>query len=144
MPRRAERTVVRRRPKPATSEMQRSSRRPDTRLDREAARWVRTFRALGDATRARVVLALAAEELCVGDLAGRLRTSSSVISHQLRVLRDLGLVRCRRAGRQAYYSLHEAALRSLFEESLARVQGPFPPRRPAGRDARRNGRRNRV
>ena len=122
MPRRVERAVPRRRPKSVPSET--AGRRPaaGARLDRQATRWVRAFRALGDATRARVVLALAQEELCVGDLASRLGTSSSVVSHQLRVLRDLGLVKCRRSGRQAYYTLHEVSLRRLFEDSLARVR----------------------
>lgn len=144
MPRRAERAVVRRGPKATPTEGKHRGRRASTRLDRDAARWVRSFRALGDATRARVVLALAAEELCVGDIAERLRTSSSVISHQLRVLRDLGLVRCRRSGREAHYSLHEATLRSLFEDSLARLQAGPKPRRPTGRDHRRNGGRSLV
>lgn len=95
-------------------------------LDRHAARWVRAFRALGDPTRARVLLALTEGEIRVGDLAERLVTSSSVISHQMRVLRDLGLVRCRRDGRSAFYALRAGALRQLFEDSLARVRGGGP------------------
>jgi ArsR family transcriptional regulator len=105
-------------------------------LDREAARWVRAFRTLGDPTRARVLLALAQGEHCVGDLARRLRTTSSVVSHQLRVLRDLGLVRCRRSGRLAFYALRAEALRRLFEDSLARIRSAPRGRGQAARGGR--------
>ena len=86
-------------------------------------RMARTFRALGDPTRAKVVLALSVEELCVNDLARLLRTSSSVISHQLRVLRDLDLVRPRRQGKATYYALDDAHVRVLFREGLRRARG---------------------
>jgi ArsR family transcriptional regulator len=83
----------------------------------------RTFRALGDPTRAKVVLALSIEELCVGDLARLLNASLSVVSHQLRVLRDLGLVRCRRQGRASYYSLDDELIRTLFDQTLLGSRG---------------------
>ena len=86
-------------------------------------RMARTFRALGDPTRAKVVLALSVEELCVGDLARLLGTSSSVISHQLRVLRDLDLVSPRRAGKSTYYRLDDAHVRVLFREGMRRARG---------------------
>lgn len=94
--------------------------------DRALERVTRTFRALGDPTRAKVVLALSIEELCVGDLARLLQTSSSVISHQLRVLRDLGLVRCRRQGRASYYTLDNNLVRDLFEETLQSTRRAAP------------------
>jgi DNA-binding transcriptional ArsR family regulator len=94
--------------------------------DRALERMTRTFRALGDPTRAKVVLALSTEELCVGDLAQLLHTTPSVISHQLRVLRDLGLVRCRRQGRSSYYSLESVLIRHLFEESLQEARRTAP------------------
>jgi DNA-binding transcriptional ArsR family regulator len=86
-------------------------------------RMARTFRALGDPTRAKVVLALSLEELCVGDLARLLGTSPSVISHQLRVLRDLDLVRTRRQGKSTYYALDDVHVRDLFEAGLRRARG---------------------
>lgn len=86
-------------------------------------RMARTFRALGDPTRAKVVLALSVEELCVGDLARLLGTSSSVISHQLRVLRDLDLVSLRRQGKSTYYRLDDAHVRVLFREGMRRARG---------------------
>ena len=90
--------------------------------DRAVDRMARTFRALGDPTRARVVLALTLEELCVGDLARLLGTSPSVISHQLRVLRDLDLVRARRQGKSTYYVLDDAHVRRLFAAGLRRAR----------------------
>ena len=71
-------------------------------------RLARTFRALGDAGRSKLILALSMGELCVGDLALALGASQSATSHQLRILRDLDLVRVRRAGRSQLYALNEA------------------------------------
>lgn len=72
-------------------------------------RLARRFRALGDPTRSKLVFALSLGELCVSDLAGALGTSLSATSHQLRILRDLDIVRVRRAGRSQLYALNEEA-----------------------------------
>jgi ArsR family transcriptional regulator len=69
----------------------------------------RMFRALGDPTRSKLVLALSAQELCVSDLAGLLGTSLSATSHQLRILRDLEIVHVRRRGKSQLYTLNEQA-----------------------------------
>jgi ArsR family transcriptional regulator len=69
----------------------------------------RTFRALGDPTRSRMVLALSLGEMCVTDLAASLGASLSAVSHQLRILRDLDIVRVRRAGKSQLYVLNEHA-----------------------------------
>ena len=69
----------------------------------------RTFRALGDPTRSKLVLALSIEEMCVGDLAEALGISMSATSHQLRILRDLDIVRVRRDGKSQVYALNEHA-----------------------------------
>jgi ArsR family transcriptional regulator len=79
------------------------------------------FAALGDPTRLRVVAALAASELCVGDIAGALGLSESAASHQLRVLRGLGLVRSRREGRLVYYALDDAHVFTLYQQGLDHV-----------------------
>jgi DNA-binding transcriptional ArsR family regulator len=68
-----------------------------------------TFRALGDPTRCKLVLALSLEEMCVSDLARALGVSLSAMSHQLRILRDLDIVRVRRSGRSQLYKLNEQA-----------------------------------
>lgn len=76
---------------------------------RALERLARMFKALGDPTRSRMVLALSLEELCVSDLAGVLGASLSATSHQLRILRDLEIVRVRRAGKSQLYALNEQA-----------------------------------
>jgi DNA-binding transcriptional ArsR family regulator len=69
----------------------------------------RTFRALGDPTRSKMVFALSIEELTVGDLAAALGLTLSAISHQLRILRDLEIVTMRRVGRMQLCTLNEQA-----------------------------------
>lgn len=65
------------------------------------------FKALGDPTRVRLLTALATAELCVCDLATLLTLSESAVSHQLRLLRSLRLVRARRDGRMVFYRLDD-------------------------------------
>ena len=80
-----------------------------------------TFAALADTTRLRIIEALALEELCVCDLSAALSLSQSGTSHHLRTLRNLRLVRHRRAGRLVYYSLDDAHIRRLFDQGLEHV-----------------------
>lgn len=78
--------------------------------------------ALASTTRIRVLFALLeVEELPTGKLAKAVGMSASATSHQLRVLRDLGLVRRRRQGRQAFYTLADNHLGVLLKESLYHV-----------------------
>jgi ArsR family transcriptional regulator len=130
MPHSRERTLPRRaRPASAYADADRARRvRRVLSGARGVERMARTFRALGDPTRAKVVLALSLEELCVGDLARLLGTSPSVISHQLRVLRDLDLVRTRRQGKSTYYVLDDAHVRGLFDAGLRRARRESPRR----------------
>jgi DNA-binding transcriptional ArsR family regulator len=80
-----------------------------------------TFRMLGDPTRVRILDVLAAGELCVCDLADLVAISESAVSHQLRLLRGMRLVRPRRAGRQVYYSIDDQHIISLFQQGLRHV-----------------------
>lgn len=80
-----------------------------------------TFRALSDPTRIRMVSLLADAELCVCDLAAALGMSQSAVSHQLRTLRDLRLVRRRREGRQIFYALNDDHVADLFRRGLEHV-----------------------
>lgn len=81
-----------------------------------------TFRILGDPTRLRIVYALSRAELCVCDLANVLGASQSVVSHSLRALRQMRLVRHRRAGKVAYYTLDDAHIESLVAEGFRHVE----------------------
>src|SRR5688572_28967686 len=85
-----------------------------------------TFRVLGDPTRVRILDALAAGELCVCDIAGLVGMSESAVSHQLRLLRTMRLVRPRRAGRQVFYSVDDHHILELLR--LAGTHAQEPPR----------------
>ena len=113
----------------------------------------RTFRALGDPTRSKLVLALSLREMCVTELAEALGSSLSATSHQLRILRDLDLVRVRRSGRSQVYVLNEPAFgpcsprscmawrRTLAPDQVAWNQGAVAgPRRVTGPPPARAGR----
>lgn len=78
--------------------------------------------ALSNATRVRALFALLRSgELMTGDLAKAVGMSSSATSHQLRVLRDLGLVQRRREGRRCFYALADDHLGVLLKEALYHV-----------------------
>jgi ArsR family transcriptional regulator len=81
-----------------------------------------TFRLLGDGTRVRILDAISRTELCVCDIARLLGLSDSAVSHQLRLLRSVRLVRPRRAGRMVFYSLDDQHIVRLFEQGLEHVQ----------------------
>ena len=94
----------------------------DDRLDVSTAeRLAQTFGALSDPTRVRLIAALAAREQCVHELATGLGMSQSAISHQLRKLRDLRLVRFTKVGRHVYYRLDDEHIATLFAQSLEHV-----------------------
>lgn len=72
------------------------------------------FQSLGHVTRLRLVYALFDAERCVGELAAALGMSESAVSHQLRLLRGLRLVRTRRAGKLVYYALDDDHVEQLI------------------------------
>ena len=80
-----------------------------------------TFKALSDPTRVRIISMLSTTELCVCDLSAALGMSQSAVSHQLRTLRDLRLVRRRREGRQIFYTLDDEHVGDLFRLGLDHV-----------------------
>jgi len=81
-----------------------------------------TFRVLGDPTRVRILDSLGEGELCVQDLASRVGTSESAVSHQLRLLRTMRLVRVRREGRQAFYAVDDHHILELLHQARTHVQ----------------------
>ncbi len=94
---------------------------PAQELDRLAL----TFKALGDPTRLKIIMALANGEMCVCDLAAFLEVSESGVSHQLRRLRDLALVKNRRDGQVLYYSLDDEHVSELLKVGLEHVREIF-------------------
>lgn len=92
-------------------------------IDSETAHGLaETFAALGDPNRVRLLSALMEGELCVYDLAAVLGMSQSAVSHQLRVLRALHLVRARKSGRTVFYTLDDDHIRDLFNRGLEHYQ----------------------
>jgi ArsR family transcriptional regulator len=81
-----------------------------------------TFRVLGDPTRVRILDALAPGELCVCDIASLVGISESAVSHQLRLLRGMRLVRPRRAGRLVYYAVDDHHILELLTQALGHVE----------------------
>jgi len=80
-----------------------------------------TFKVLGDPTRTKIIFALSKKVLCVGEISALLNISQSAISHQLRVLRDMSLVRLRRDGKTIYYALDDVHIKYLLKEGLNHV-----------------------
>jgi ArsR family transcriptional regulator len=80
------------------------------------------FSALSDPTRLRIISVLLAGELNVGDIAAQLEMSESAVSHQLRGLRYMRLVRSRKNGRQVFYSLDDDHVAKLYRMGLDHVE----------------------
>ena len=81
-----------------------------------------TFRILGDPTRVRILDALSGGELCVCDIASLAAISESAVSHQLRLLRTMRLVRSRRAGRLVFYALDDQHIIELLRQAHTHVE----------------------
>ncbi len=91
-------------------------------LDEELAqRLAELFRTLSDPSRVRIIAALLEGETNVGSLAALIGLSESAVSHQLRTLRHMRLVRARKQGRQVHYSLDDEHVADLFQRSLEHI-----------------------
>jgi DNA-binding transcriptional ArsR family regulator len=91
--------------------------------DQTAAQVAELFRAFSDPSRVRLIAALAeAGELNVSALAELVQVSESAVSHHLRGLRQMRLVRARKDGRQVFYALDDDHVAALFRQGLDHVQ----------------------
>ena len=79
------------------------------------------YKVLGDSTRLKILYALLDTEMCVGDLSNVFNLSPSLISHQLRVLRQNDLVKFRKQGKWVYYSLDDAHVEALLTQGLEHI-----------------------
>jgi ArsR family transcriptional regulator len=75
---------------------------------------VQLFKIFSDYTRLRIIDLLVTGEFCVQDISDQLETSQSAISHQLKLLRDLNVVKTRKQGKQVFYSLKDTHIEELF------------------------------
>jgi ArsR family transcriptional regulator len=89
----------------------------DQLLDRSAD----FFKVVGDRTRIRILHALFQSEMCVCDIAVLLEMNQSAISHQLRVLKQAGLVKYRREGKIVFYSLDDEHVMNILDQGLVHV-----------------------
>ncbi|MFO7964001.1 MAG: metalloregulator ArsR/SmtB family transcription factor [Desulfobacterales bacterium] len=96
--------------------------RKDAITEKELSRLSSTFKILGDPTRLKIVMALIHREMCVCDLAAFIGTSESAISHQLRRLKDMNLVRQRRDGQVLYNALDDDHVSGLLEIGLQHIR----------------------
>lgn len=86
-----------------------------------AQKLAETFKILGDQTRIKILNLLTENEMCVCDIADTLQMGQSAISHQLRVLRGARLVKFRKEGKEAWYSLDDEHVVSLMNQGLEHI-----------------------
>lgn len=79
------------------------------------------YKVFGDSTRVKILYVLFTSEMCVCDLAQVLNMTISAISHQLRVLKNAGLVRCRREGKTVFYALSDDHVRTILDQGAEHV-----------------------
>lgn len=79
------------------------------------------FKVFGDPTRIRILYTLSEQELCVQDIANTLSMTQSAISHQLRILKQMSLVKFRRDGKTIYYSLADDHVATIMAQGLEHV-----------------------
>ena len=95
--------------------------RKDVIADQELDRLALTYKVLGDPNRLKIVMALRNVEMCVCDLAAFTGLSDSAVSHQLRRLKDLALVKNRREGQIIYYSLDDEHVERILTIGLEHI-----------------------
>ena len=81
----------------------------------------RIFKAISDPTRIKILYALKSHELCVCDISVILDMTQSAISHQLKVLKDVDLVRTRKDGKTRFYKLADEHVHTLFSQAFDHV-----------------------
>jgi ArsR family transcriptional regulator len=79
------------------------------------------FKVFSDFTRLKIIYALFLREMCVYDLAALLNMNQSAVSHQLRVLKQSGLVKHRKEGKNVFYSLKDEHIKGIFDQSLSHI-----------------------
>ncbi len=79
------------------------------------------FKTIGDETRLRILYALDNNEMCVCDIANLLNMTKSSISHSLKILKDNGLVKNRKVGKEVYYMLDDEHVKSVIEVATSHV-----------------------
>ena len=79
------------------------------------------FRTFGDNTRLKILLALGQQELCVCDIGALIGMEQSAVSHQLRFLKKLHIVKTRREGKSIFYALDDGHVNAIIDQGLAHI-----------------------
>lgn len=79
------------------------------------------YKALSDSTRIKIINLLEKNELCVCDIASILNMTKSAVSHQLKNLRELNLIKSRKIGKEVWYTLADDHVKQVFDISLEHV-----------------------
>ncbi len=79
------------------------------------------YKIFGDSTRVRILHMLLGGELKVQDLADKINMSKSAVSHQLRILKQAHLVKCRKDGKNAMYSLADSHVETILAQGIEHV-----------------------
>ena len=79
------------------------------------------FKGFADPTRVHILYLLAEREQCVSDIAEQVELSQSAISHQLRILKQMHLIKCHRDGKNILYSLADDHVRTILQMGLEHV-----------------------
>jgi DNA-binding transcriptional ArsR family regulator len=90
--------------------------------DSSASELAELFKALSDPTRVKLISAMLQQELCVHDLSVVLGMGQSAVSHQLRYLRDMRIVKRRKEGKTVYYSLDDSHIEEIFMLTLQHLK----------------------
>lgn len=80
------------------------------------------FKVFGDSTRIKILYALSQSEMCVCDIANLLQMGQSAISHQLRVLKQMRLVKFRREGKTIFYSLSDDHIQTILAQGMEHIE----------------------
>ncbi len=80
------------------------------------------FKIVGDTTRVKILFALDQNEMCVCDIANVLEMTKSSISHQLGTLRRSGIVKCRKLGKEVFYTLDDEHIKQVFEIGVEHIE----------------------
>lgn len=92
---------------------------PQEEMIEELAQFYKVF---GDATRVKILCVLLSSEMCVCDLAEFLGMTQSAISHQLRILKQMKLVKNRREGKTVYYSLADGHIQNIINQGMEHIK----------------------
>ena len=79
------------------------------------------YKAFADGTRVKILYVLQKSEMCVCDLAEILGVTQSAVSHQLRMLKQMKLVKNRRDGKTVYYSLADGHIQSIISQGMEHI-----------------------